>query len=76
MVTDDGLGAWVVSIGPTGCTVRAVAALGSEIDATTTRISGSARGIYAGLWNRGRHYAIAGDAAPVTALLDQLRVTW
>ena len=40
------------------------------------RVTGTARGLYAGLWNRGRDYAVAGDAEVLESFLDQLRVTW
>lgn len=77
VVTDDGLGTWTVSVGPDGCTARADAAThASEADPPDAQVTGTARGIYAGLWNRGNHYTVTGDNALVTAFLDQLKVTW
>ncbi|MFT4218014.1 MAG: maleylpyruvate isomerase family mycothiol-dependent enzyme [Micropruina sp.] len=69
--TDDGLGAWTVALGPDGCASRVGAA--EDADA---QITGTARGVYAALWNRGRNRAIQGDAALVQAFLDQLAITW
>ena len=80
VVTDDGLGAWTVSFGPDGCTARvgeASEAVGDgSADAPRARIRGTARGVYAGLWNRGRDWDVAGDAALVDDFLGQLRVSW
>ncbi len=69
VTTEDGLGAWTVSLGPAGTTAR----VGSVPDAGA-EVTGSARGVYTGLWNRGRHFAVAGDEAPLQDLLSRLRV--
>lgn len=71
IATDDGLGAWTVTIGPDGCTPRV-----GEAEDADVRVTGTSRGIYAGLWNRGRDYTVTGDAATLDSFLDQLRVTW
>lgn len=71
VVTDDGLGAWTVDLGPDGCSAR----VGADEDAEA-RVSGTARGLYAGLWNRGRDCEVSGDAALVDTFLDQLKVSW
>lgn len=71
VVTDDALGAWTVTVGPDGSTAKP----GDDPDATA-RISGSARGVYAGLWNRGRHFSTDGDGSLVESFLEQLRITW
>ena len=71
VVTDDGLGAWTLTIGPDGCSAR----LGADEDADA-RVTGTARGIYAGLWNRGWDFVVSGDAQVLESFLDQLRVTW
>lgn len=71
ITTDDGLGTWTVSLGPDGCTAR-----GGASETAGTRVTGSGRSIYAGLWNRGRDYAVDGDAAVLDSFLEQLRVTW
>ncbi len=71
VTTDDGLGAWTVSLTPDGCTARVGAS-----DTAGTRVTGSARGVYAGLWNRGRNYTVTGDAAVLESFLDQLKVSW
>ena len=71
VATDDGLGAWTVSLGPDGTT----ATTGADVTAGT-RVSGTARGVYAGLWNRGSGYNVEGDPAPLESFLEQLRVTW
>lgn len=71
VASDDGLGSWTVSVGPDGCASR----VGADSDADA-RVTGTARGLYAGLWNRGRDYAVAGDAEVLESFLDQLRVTW
>lgn len=69
--TDDGLGNWTISLGPQGYS----ATTGSDPDADTV-VTGSARALYTGLWNRGRHFTVEGDAEPIDALLGQLTVTW
>ncbi|MEZ5090840.1 MAG: maleylpyruvate isomerase family mycothiol-dependent enzyme [Micropruina sp.] len=71
VITEDGLGAWSLAIGPDGVSARAGTA--TAPDAT---IGGTAAAIYAGLWNRGDELAVDGDAALVGRFLDQLRVTW
>ncbi|MFT3970173.1 MAG: maleylpyruvate isomerase family mycothiol-dependent enzyme [Micropruina sp.] len=71
IVTDDGLGAWTACLTPDGCTARVGAS-----ETAGTRVTGSARGIYSGLWNRGRAYAVDGDPAILNSFLDQLQVTW
>ena len=71
VVIDDGADGWTASLTPDGCTARVEASETAE-----TRVTGSARGIYAGLWNRGGDYAVSGDPAVLDAFLDQLQVTW
>lgn len=71
VVTDDGLGAWTLAITPDGLTAR----VGADTDADT-RVTGSARGVYAGLWNRGDEFETAGDPQPLQSFLQQLRVVW
>ncbi len=71
VVTDDGLAGWTVRMGPDGCQASTGAA-----DDSDAQITASARALYAGLWNRGRDYTMAGDAALVEDFLDQLRITW
>lgn len=71
VTTDDGLGAWTLSIGPDGCSAQVGA-----LETADTRVTGSARSVYAGLWNRGRDYVVTGDAAVLESFLDQLKVTW
>lgn len=67
--TDDGLGAWTIAIGPDG----AVPAGGADPDADTV-LTGSARGLYTGLWNRGDAFTTHGDPEPLRFLREQLRV--
>lgn len=71
VVTDDGIGAWTIDLTPDGCTART----GADADAPT-RVSGSARAVYAGLWNRGDEFRTEGDPEPLQSFLQQLRVTW
>ncbi|MFT4296715.1 MAG: maleylpyruvate isomerase family mycothiol-dependent enzyme [Micropruina sp.] len=71
VTTADGIGAWTVTLGPDACTARVGAS-----DTATARITGTARGIYAALWNRGGDWTVSGDTALVQSFRDQLRVTW
>ncbi|MBK8445973.1 MAG: maleylpyruvate isomerase family mycothiol-dependent enzyme [Micropruina sp.] len=71
VVTDDGLGAWTIELTPEGCTARA----GADADAPT-RVSGSARAVYVGLWNRGEDVRVEGNPEPLQSFLQQLRVAW
>lgn len=71
VVTDDDLGAWTLELTPDGLTAR----VGAEADADT-RVTGSARAVYTGLWNRGDEFETAGDPEPLHSFLQQLRVAW
>ena len=71
VVSDNGIGGWTIRLGPDGTQ----ASVGAD-DAADARITGSARGIYTGLWNRGRGFEVDGDEGLVDSFLEQLKVTW
>lgn len=64
--------AWLVEFGPHAPVVTRVDA---DTDADVT-LSGPAKQLYLGLWNRGDEIAVAGDAVWLDAWREQVRVTW
>ena len=68
-------GGWTVSFGPDAASTE----LGVSADADAT-LSGSAIGLYLGLWNRvgqgGGEYEVTGDRAVAQTFSDRMKVEW
>ena len=64
-------GGWTVTFGPEGATCE----YGVEADADAT-ITGSAVGVYLGLWNRGQEYEVIGDQSVAQTFSHLMKVEW